>query len=186
MRRILVIALASLWLVSGLAAQSNFLVVGGSSYGKLSADLAVLEGNSRWSSLKLEAWAGISIAPGLEIGPQVIISNNREKTISGTVYDSSTSSVGVQVGYFFLSGSNLIPFVRGAALYRKRVSETDGILTSEDSYYQFSLSAGTDLLFAGNVALSLGATLQYYESIPNDYYNLNLAGFLGLDIFLPI
>ena len=127
------------------------------------------EEDGEWvnSWLWLDLSGGYFVAPGIELGPSISIYIDHYK-LKGTE-DTETRRdfyFGLMAGFFFTTGSRIVPFVRPEVAYNTGtyVEKTGDTVTFDHDWsgLRARLVGGIDILLNEFVALSTGAAYNYY------------------------
>ena len=145
--------------------------------------------------LSIDVLAGYFLVDGLEIGLAVgAIYYNAKATESEDVETATTYLIGPQIGYFFNTYSNLVPYVGAAALYYGRTwkyKPASGAET-EHKYSGYIIEPRVGINFFISPSAAFAATLFFqYQTVkekdtdPENVYKWTNFGLrLGFNVFL--
>ena len=124
-------------------------------------------------NLNVNALAGFFLVDSLEIGPVVSLSYSREKFTESEYAESwLTISLGGQIGYFFNTYSNLVPYIGAIAEYYSYTNTEMPAAAAETEYkysgYSIEPRAGLNLFLSNSIAFAPYVFFQYLTATLKD------------------
>lgn len=189
MKRIVLVVVFAAVAACAFAQYAGSVLVGGGLNGYMNTDVFVEETWTVWTNFRIEAYGGYFLVDGFEVGPWIFLTYDRESNdSSGILNTDMEANLGLQVGYFFLMGTRLAPFVELFAAYRlgKSTDTTGGMIVAESTWstVRAQLRVGVEYLITDSVGLNAGTYLAFSTNAGGGmpWYDLRL--FFGLDAFL--
>lgn len=189
MKRVALVAFFVAFAAAGFAQSAGTILVSGGS-GYIGGDLFVPEDWTSRATYNLWAVGGYFVADGLEVGPYLSMRIETTKNIAAdTTTEYRNAYLGIQTGYYILTGSRIIPFIQTIAAYRlaSQLNTSGSITTTDDSWNAImaQVRGGVDFLLTEQVALSAGALFQLYRDTgPGSQITFYGQVYFGLDVFL--